>query len=39
MGRTLAHQFGWIIRTDAVDEMSDQDIRSEADTLEREMVR
>lgn len=39
MGRTLAHQFGWVIKTDAVDEMSDQDIRSEADTLEQEMVR
>ena len=39
MGRTLAHNFGWVIQTDAVDEMSDQDIRSEADILEREMVR
>ena len=39
MGHTLAHNFGWVIQTDAVDEMSDQDIRSEADTLEQEMVR
>lgn len=39
LGRTLSHHHGWVIQTEAVDEMSDQDILSEAEFLEHEAER
>ena len=39
IGRTLAHGHGWVVRTEGVDDMSDQEVRDEAVLLERESER
>ena len=39
IGRTLAHGHGWVVRTEGVDSMSDQEVRDEAVLLERESER